>query len=199
MSKALDQITIGVALTGSFCTLDEVLDQLERLSKMGATLVPIISPVVAATDTRFGTAQYFRRRLMQITEHEPIQTIQDAEPIGPKAWFDVLLVAPCTGNTLAKLAHGITDTAVTMACKAHIRNAKPLVLSIATNDALAANAQNIAQMLVRRHVYFVPFGQDDYIKKTTSMVADCSLIPDTIMLALEGKQIQPVILSPKAQ
>lgn len=198
MNKPLSQCTIGVALTGSFCTLDEVMDQLQKLADMGATLIPIISKMVASTDTRFGTAEYFRRRLVSITGREPIETIEDAEPIGPKAPFDVLLVAPCTGNTLARLAHGITDTPVTMACKAHIRNGKPLVLSIATNDALAGNAKNIAEMLNRHHVYFVPFGQDDYVKKVTSMVASCSLIPETLEHALQGKQIQPILLPGKA-
>lgn len=191
----MNNITLGFALTGSFCTLDTVMPVMEQLVKEGVNVVPIISFAVANSDTRAGKAQDFIDRITQITGKEPIKTIQAAEPIGPKALLDVLVVAPCTGNTLAKLAHGITDSPVTMACKSHLRNERPLILSVSTNDGLGANATNIGIMLNRHNVYFVPFRQDDPIKKHHSLIADVGLIPSAIEAALEGKQLQPILLS----
>lgn len=189
--------TIGFALTGSFCTLAQILPMMQNLVNKGANVVPIISRAVAETDTRFGKAQDFIEQITAITGKKPIDTIPDAEPIGPKAMLDALLVAPCTGNTLAKLANGITDTPVTMACKAHLRNLKPLVLAISTNDALSNNARNIGQLLNMRHVYFVPFGQDDPQKKRASLIADFDKIEETLEMALQGNQIQPIIITGK--
>lgn len=190
----MKDLTVGFALTGSFCTVERVLPQMEKLVEMGADIIPVISYAMDTTDTRFGTAQGWKKRIREISGKDPIATIEEAEPIGPKALLDVLVVAPCTGNTLAKLAHAVTDTPVLMACKAHLRNERPVVLSIATNDGLSANAQNIGMLLCRKHVYFVPFGQDDPGKKCNSLVANAELIPDTVELALVGRQIQPVLL-----
>lgn len=189
----MKDLKIGFALTGSFCTIDNVLPQMEKLVGMGADIVPISSYAMDRTDTRFGLARDFKNRIVEITGKDPITTIQGAEPIGPQALLDVLVVAPCTGNTLAKLANAITDTPVLMACKAQLRNERPLVLAIATNDGLSANAQNIGRLLGRRNIYFVPFGQDDHVKKCNSLVASNELIPETIEMALQGRQIQPLL------
>ena len=158
------------------------------------TVIPIVSQTAASTDTRFGTASQLMEQLRQMTGREPITTIEGAEPIGPKALLDVLVIAPATGNTIAKLACGITDTAVTMAAKAHLRNGRPVVLALASNDALAAGAQNIGALLARKHYYFVPFGQDNAEKKPCSLVADFSQIPAAVVAALEGRQLQPLLL-----
>lgn len=187
-------MTIGFALTGSFCTLKEALAELERLVATGARVVPIVSGAVANTDTRFGSAAYFKEEIKRITGVEPIDTIAGAEPIGPKNLLDALVICPCTGNTLAKIANAVTDTPVTMAAKAQLRNRKPVVLAIATNDGLSANAKNIGALLNVRNVYFVPFGQDDPTKKQSSLIADYAQIPEAIELALEGEQIQPLLL-----
>lgn len=184
---------IGLAITGSFCTFANVEQEILNLKNTGAILHPIISEKVQTTDSRFGDTGDFIRRIARITDHEPILRIEDAEPIGPRAYLDVLLIAPCTGNTMAKLANGITDTPVLMAAKAHLRNAKPLVISISTNDALGLNFKNIGELYHVKNIYFVPFGQDDPVKKPCSMVARTGLIEDTLKEALEGRQIQPVI------
>jgi dipicolinate synthase subunit B len=184
---------IGFAITGSFCTIPEVIIELERLAFLGADVYPILSATVATTNTRFGRADDFRRRIELAAGKDCIDTIAEAEPIGPKKLLDLLVVAPCTGNTLGKIANGITDTPVTMAAKAHLRNQMPLVLAIATNDGLAASAKNLGMLLNTRNIYFVPFGQDDPEKKTTSLIAHFGLIVPTIELALEGKQIQPIL------
>lgn len=184
---------IGYALTGSFCTLSEAITEMERLAFLGADITPIISSNVATIDTRFGKAADFRRRIELIAGKPCIDSIAGAEPIGPKKLLDLLIIAPCTGNTMAKMANGITDTSVTMAAKATLRNQKPVVLAIATNDGLGANAKNIGILLNVRNIYFVPFRQDDPEKKTTSLIAKFDLILPTIVLALEGKQIEPVI------
>lgn len=189
-----DQLTIGVALTGSFCTLGEVLPQLAELAKTGAILLPIVSGAVADTDTRFGSAAYFLQRLEEITGRPALTSLAQVEPIGPKKLLDILLVSPCTGNTLSKLALGITDTAVTMACKAHLRNGRPLVLAPATNDALGASAANLGRLHNTRHVFFVPYRQDDPHGKENSMVADFTLIIPALEAALQNRQLQPVIL-----
>lgn len=190
----MNTVRAGFAITGSFCTFSKVFAQIPKLVESGFELTPIMSQTVYSTDTRFGTAQSFIASIEQMTGRKVIHTVKDAEPIGPQALFDVLIIAPCTGNTLGKLAGGITDTSVTMAAKAHLRNARPIVIAIASNDALGASARNIGQLLNARNLYFVPFRQDDYVKKPTSLVADMSLIEKTVELALKGKQIQPVIL-----
>ncbi len=189
----LNEKTVGFALTGSFCTLDQVLVEMEKLKKEGANIVPIISEAVSRTDTRFGKARDWKERIKEITGKEPIETIKDVEPIGPSSLLDVLLVAPCTGNTLAKIANGITDTPVTMAVKAQLRNQKPVVIAISTNDGLNFNARNLGLLLRSRNIYFVPFGQDDPVKKSTSLIAKFEKIIPAVKEALEGRQIQPVL------
>ena len=185
---------VGFALCGSFCTHEAVLRALKTMTETYETVIPIVSQTAASTDTRFGTASQLMEQLRQMTGREPITTIEGAEPIGPKALLDVLVIAPATGNTIAKLACGITDTAVTMAAKAHLRNGRPVVLALASNDALAAGAQNIGALLARKHYYFVPFGQDNAEKKPCSLVADFSQIPAAVVAALEGRQLQPLLL-----
>lgn len=186
--------TIGFALCGSFCTYEPVLSSLATLARQYEVVVPIMSFVSAQTDSRFGTAERFRQRIEDICGRSIITTIAAAEPIGPKKLLDLLVIAPCTGNTLAKLANGIADTPVTLACKAHLRNARPVVVAISTNDALAGNAANIGQLLNRRHFYFVPFGQDSPEQKPCSLVADMAQLPQTVAFALQGKQVQPLLL-----
>ena len=188
-------IRLGFAMCGSFCTFDALLPVLRALTN-ACEITPILSPAAAETDTRFGLADRFRREVREICGHDPILTLEEAEPIGPKGLFDVLAVAPCTGNTLAKLAAGVADTSVTFACKAHLRNARPIVLGVSTNDGLAAAAANLGQLLNRKHYYFVPFRQDDPEKKPASLVADFGLLGDTIEAALAGRQIQPLLLPP---
>jgi len=188
-------LTVGFALCGSFCTLEQALLQMERLIGRGYAVIPIVSTAVYETDTRFGTAAGWMQRLEDLCGRKPIHTLTGAEPIGPQALLDILVIAPCTGNTLAKLAAGIADTPVTLACKAHLRNDRPVVLSISTNDALSAAARNIGYLLARKNIYFVPFAQDDPTGKPSSAIADLNLLPETIEAALKGKQIQP-LLSP---
>lgn len=185
---------IGLALTGSSCNFQKVFPQIEKLAEEEVDLYPIISRSVDTFDTRFGNAEEWKERLKEITKKELITTIVGAEPVGPKLNLDLLIVIPCTGNTIAKLANGITDTPVTMACKAHLRNQKPVVLAIATNDGLGINAKNIGFLLNTKNIYFVPFGQDDAIRKPNSLVAKFEMLLPTIEKALLGKQIQPVIL-----
>ena len=185
---------IGFALCGSFCTFSRVLDVLERLKTQYPNIIPILSEASYTTDTRFGAAADFRTRIEAICGHEILHTIAQAEPIGPKKLLDCLVIAPCTGNTLAKLAHGITDGPVTMAAKGHLRNGKPVVLALATNDGLSASAPNIAVLLNRKNYYFVPFGQDNAEAKPTSLIADFRKIIPTAEAALEGRQIQPILL-----
>jgi dipicolinate synthase subunit B len=185
---------IGFAITGSFCTISKAIIELERIAFLGAEIHPILSAAVASTNTRFGRVDDFRRRLEMVTGRDCIDTITEAEPIGPKNKLDLIVVAPCTGNTLGKIANGITDTPVTMAVKAQLRNQRPVVLAIATNDGLGNSARNIGTLLNAKNIYFVPFGQDDPEKKSNSLVARFGLIVPTIELALEGKQIQPVLV-----
>ncbi len=187
------QIRVGFALTGSFCTFSKVLPIIEQMQSQGFVLTPILSEHAATMDTRFGTAQSWRNQLTEICACAPIDTIVAAEPIGPSALFDVLVVAPCTGNTLAKLAHGITDTTVPMAVKSHLRGARPVVLALSTNDALSGSAANLGMLLNRRHYYFVPMGQDNPQKKPYSLVAHMEQLPETIHAALEGRQLQPLL------
>lgn len=185
---------IGFALTGSSCNFEFVFPEIEKLANEGADLYPIISPAVDTFDTRFGTAQEWKDKLKKITGKELIKTIVEAEPVGPKLNLDVVIVAPCTGNTIAKLANAITDTSVTMAVKAHLRNNRPVVLAIATNDGLGANAKNIGMLLNMKNMYFVPFRQDNAMSKPKSLIADFSLIQPTITDAIKGNQYQPLLL-----
>ena len=189
----MNKKTMGFAICGSFCTFDRMLQEIRALTAQ-YEITPILSESSAQTDTRFGKAETFVQALTAITGKPPITSITGAEPIGPQALFDLITVAPCTGNTLAKLALGITDSPVTMACKAQLRNERPLILAISTNDGLSANAPNIGLMLNRKHCYFVPFTQDDPQKKPNSLVADFSQIAQTAQSALQGKQIQPILL-----
>lgn len=190
----LNGIKVGVAITGSFCTFDTILVEIQRLVDEGADVYPIMSYNAYNFDTRFGLAEEWKERIRKATGKEIISTIQDAESIGPKAYLDIIVVAPCTGNTLAKLANAITDTPVCMAYKAHLRNNKPVVIAISTNDGLGANAKSIALLLDKKHVYFVPFGQDDAIKKCNSLIAHYDMIVPTVVEALKGKQIQPLLV-----
>ena len=186
-------MNIGFAVCGSFCTYQQVFPVMEALAKLH-TIIPIFSDVSYTTDSRFGTHQAHIEKAEQICGREVLHTIAQVEPIGPKGLLDALVIAPCTGNTLAKLAHSIADGPVTMAAKSHLRNGRPVVVAVSTNDALAGAAENIGKLLGRKHYYFVPFGQDSPEKKPTSMVADFNKIPETLAFALEGKQIQPIIL-----
>lgn len=190
----LNGTRLGFVVTGSHCTMGAVLNEITKLVKEGAEVYPIVSYSISTTDTRFGKATEFCAKLKEITGHEPIKTIVDAEPIGPNKLFDVLVVAPCTGNTLAKLANGITDTPALMAIKAHLRNQRPVVIAVSTNDGLGLNAKNIATLLNTKNIYLVPFGQDNPIEKPNSLVAQLDKMCQTICLALEGKQIQPVLV-----
>ncbi len=190
----LKGVRIGYAVTGSFCTFDKIIPQIEKLVNEGADVIPIISESVNEYDTRFGKAEDFKNTLQALTGKAPISTIVEAEPIGPKALLDILVIAPCTGNTIAKITNAITDGPVTMACKAHLRNMRPVVIAISTNDGLAANAKNIGVLLNMKNIYMVPFGQDDPIKKCTSLVADFEQLLPTILNAQQNSQIQPIII-----
>lgn len=184
---------IGFALCGSFCTYAQVFPVMEDLAKEHH-ITPIFSFASSSTDSRFGTATEHLERVREICGRSPLRTVEGVEPIGPKKLLDALIIAPCTGNTLAKLAHSIADTPVTMAAKSHLRNGRPVIVAVSTNDALAGAAENIGKLLARKHYYFVPFGQDDAWNKPTSMVADFTKIPQTLEAALAGKQIQPILL-----
>ena len=190
----MKDITLGYAFCGSFCTVNKSLAVLEELAKQDIQIHPIMSEIVYATDTRFAKADELKSRVEQLCGKKIIHTITQAEPIGPKNLLDIIVVAPCTGNTLSKIALGITDTAVTMSVKAHLRNNKPVVLGIATNDALGATAKNIGILHNTQNIYFVPYGQAAPKSKLNSLVCDFKQIPQTAELALEGRQIQPVIL-----
>lgn len=184
---------IGVAFTGSFCTYKKVFEELKKLVEEGAEVQTIFSNASQTFDSRFGKAADFVADAEKITGIKPMMTINQAEPIGPKSLLDLLVILPCTGNTIAKLANGITDTPVLMAAKAHLRNEKPLVVSVSTNDALGMNMKNIGLLLNAKHLYFVPFGQDDPVKKPNSMVAHTELLIPTVEAALQGRQYQPII------
>lgn len=186
-------MNIGFAVCGSFCTFDKVFPVMEALASQH-TLIPIFSQVSYTTDSRFGTHETHIQKTEDICSRKVLHTIEQVEPIGPKKLLDALVIAPCTGNTLAKLAHSIADGPVTMAAKSHLRNGRPVIIAISTNDALAGAAENIGKLLARKNYYFVPFGQDDPEKKPTSIVADFSRIPATLEAALDGRQIQPLLL-----
>ena len=183
---------LGLALCGSYCTYEKLFKAAEKLAEK-YELVPIMSENAAETDTRFGTATEHIKRLMLLSGKKVVTTIAEAEPLGPASPMDALLIAPCTGNTLAKLSHGITDTAVTMAAKAHLRNGRPVIIALSTNDGLSGSAENIARLLNRKHFYFVPFRQDDPAKKPRSLQADFSLLEETVQAALQGRQLQPIL------
>ena len=187
-------MTIGFALCGSFCTYSQVFPVMEALVEE-YDVIPIFSDASSSIDSRFGNATDHIARAETICSRSAIATIAQAEPIGPKKLLDALVIAPCTGNTLAKLSHSIADTPVTMAAKSHLRNGRPVVVAVSTNDGLAGAAENIGRLLARKHYYFVPFGQDDAAGKPTSLVADFAQIPQTLDAALEGRQIQPILIS----
>ena len=189
----MKQPVLGFAMCGSFCTYQPVLEALEELHTVFPDIIPIMSDVSFETDSRFGPAESFRARLETICGHEILHTIPQVEPIGPKALLDALVIAPCTGNTIAKLANGIADTPVTLAAKAHLRNEAPIILAVSTNDGLGASGENIARLRQRKHYYFVPYGQDDPAAKPQSLKADFALLPAALEAALAGRQIQPLL------
>lgn len=186
---------IGYGITGSFCTFAKTRKEIIRLTEMGANVIPIFSYQAQSCDTRFGSARDFVEGVCEITGNEGIRSMQQAEPIGPNNFLDIMVIAPCTGNSAAKLSNGITDTPVLMASKAHMRNGKPLVIAISTNDALGVNFKTIGALMNMKNIYFVPFGQDNYKSKPNSMIAKLELLPDTIEAAMCGKQIQPILVS----
>ena len=191
--KQTSKATIGYALCGSFCTFSRTLEQMETLVRLGYDVIPFMSETAYSTDTRFGRAEDFIQTIENICGHPVIHTIAGAEPVGPKKMVDLLLVAPCTGNTLAKLSWGVTDTSVTMAVKSSLRIGLPVVLCLATNDGLGASAQNFGRLMNTKHMYFVPLQQDDPILKPNSLVADFTRIPETVEAALDGRQVEPVL------
>ncbi|MGE5371293.1 MAG: dipicolinate synthase subunit B [Solirubrobacterales bacterium] len=189
-------ITVGLVITGSHCTIGSVLSEVESLREAGAQIIPVLSYSARYTDNRFYRADDLAQAVERVTGNDLICTIPTAEPIGPGKMFDVLLLAPCTGNTMAKLANGITDTPALMAVKAQLRNQRPVVIAVSTNDALGLNAKNLGILINAKHIYFVPFRQDDPEAKPTSLVANMALTGETIAAALKGKQLQPMVLSP---
>ena len=192
----MEQVRVGFAFCGSFCTYDQVMPALERVKARYGDVTPIISEKSAETDSRFGPAHEFIREMERICDKRVIDTIPKAEPVGPKKLLDVLVIAPCTGSTLSRLANGMSDTSVTMAAKAMWRNGRPVVVAVSTNDGLAGSAKNIAALLDKKHVFFVPYRQDDPVGKPTSLVADFTKINDTVDAALQGRQLQPLLLGP---
>ena len=186
---------IGVAMTGSFCTFENAFLELQKLKDAEALLYPILSDAACTISSRFGNPELYKEKLRELTGREPISSIETAEPIGPGGFLDALIIFPCTGNTAAKLANGITDTPVLMAAKAHLRNNKPLIISISTNDGLGMNMRNIGLLLNSKNIYFVPFGQDNYVLKPNSLVAHTGLLLPALEAALEEKQFQPLLLS----
>lgn len=193
----LKGLKVGFVITGSYCTIRKVIDEIKKIVDEGAKVFPIVSHSVSTVDTRFGKASELCEEISKITGNNVMKTIVESEPIGPKKLLDVLVVAPCTGNTLAKLANGITDSSALMAVKAHLRNQRPVIIGVSTNDGLGINARNIATLLNTKNIYFVPFGQDDPIAKPNSLIAHFDKIIDTICYALYGKQIQPVLVEYK--
>lgn len=192
----MEHIRVGFAFCGSFCTYDQVMPALERARARYGDVTPIISEKSAEIDSRFGPAHEFIREMERICDRRVIDTIPKAEPIGPKKLLDALIIAPCTGSTLSRLANGMSDTSVTMAAKAMWRNGRPVVVAVSTNDGLAGSAKNIAALLDKKHVFFVPYRQDDPVGKPTSLVADFTKINDTVDAALQGRQLQPLLLGP---
>ncbi|WP_068619235.1 dipicolinate synthase subunit B [Paenibacillus tuaregi] len=195
----LQGITVGYAITGSHCTFAEVMPQIQRLVDSGANVIPIVSQSVMTTDTRFGTSESWQKQLKDITGNDIISTIVEAEPLGPSKRLNVLVIAPCTGNTTSKLANAMTDSPVLMAAKAQLRTGRPVVLAISTNDGLGFNLANIAKLIVAKNVYFVPFGQDNPTGKPNSLVSRMDLVPEACYAALQGQQLQPVIIEHSQQ
>lgn len=193
---SIKDLKIGIGFTGSFCTYKRMFKELQNIVEQGANVTPVFSFQAQHTDSRFGKASDFLEKAHLITDRQPIINIAQAEPIGPKGLFDIMVIAPCTGNTLAKLANGMVDSPVLMAAKSHLRNNRPLVLSISTNDALGINLKNIGLLMNMKNIYFVPFGQDDPSKKPNSMIAQLQFLIPTIEEAMEGRQIQPIVRSP---
>lgn len=191
--KTLKKLTFGYALTGSFCTFKQSLSAMEELCKSGVNVVPIMSFNAFSTDTRFGTAKEFRERIEEICQNKIISTIADAEPIGPKKLLDLLIVSPCTGNTLGKLANGIFDTPVTLAVKSHLRNERPVLIGVSSNDSLGASSRNIGVLLARKHIYFIPMRQDSPFKKPLSVVCEFERTAEAAEAALEERQLQPIL------
>ena len=190
----MKDITLGFAMCASYCTFDKAFSALEHMRGLYKDIIPIMSRNASSTDTRFGRAEEHVYRLERICERSVLTTIPEVEPLGPQGAIDILVIAPCTGTTLAKIAGGISDTSVTMAAKAHLRNGRPLLIALSTNDALSGNAENLGRLLNRKNVYFVPMGQDDPIAKPNSLVADYGRIPQAIDAALVGRQLQPLLL-----
>lgn len=189
-----NDMTVGFALTGSHCTFAETMPQIQRFVDAGAKVIPIASHTLMTTDTRFGTSENWQKQLKEITGNDIISSIVDAEPLGPSKLLDVMVIAPCTGNTTSKLANAMTESPVLMAAKAQMRNQRPLVLAISTNDGLGLNAMNVGKLLITKNVYFVPFGQDAPYAKPNSLVARMDLVMETCEAALQGKQLQPMII-----
>jgi len=187
-------INVGIGITGSHCTFEKLIPEMVKMVEMGANLYPIISPSVSFTDTRFGKANSWKEKFTAVTGNSLIDSIAGAEPVGPKSFLDVMVIAPCTGNTLAKLANGITDTSILMAAKAQLRNLKPVVLAISTNDGLGMNAKNIGLLINIKNIFLVPFGQDNPLDKANSVISNMDLLIPTITECLEGRQIQPVLI-----
>ena len=194
MNERTETRTVVFAMCGSFCSLAAVLPQIRELRRRGWAVLPLLSASAAALDTRFGTAAQLRRTLRELTGREPLTSLQQAEPLGPQKLADAMVIAPCTGTTLALLARGISGTAVTLAAKSLLRGGRPIVLAPSTNDGLAGSAPNLAALLQRKHFYFVPFGQDDCYKKPASLKSDFTLLPDTLESAMRGVQLQPLLL-----
>ena len=190
------ELRVGFVFTGSFCTYDQVFPALAACKERFGEVIPILSNFSAVTDTRFGTAAEFAEKMTEICGQKPWSSIPEVEPIGPQKLLDLLILCPCTGNTLGKLAAGVTDSSVTMAAKAHLRNGRPLLIAPSTNDGLSASAAAIGALLARKYIYFVPFGQDDPLHKPTSLVADFTLVPAAAQAALEGYQLQPLLTTP---
>lgn len=185
---------IGFAMTGSFCTFVPVFLELEHLTKVFSNVIPIMSEISYGEDTRFGAAEEHIRRITRLCGREPLHTIKEVEPIGPRGLLDLLIIAPCTGNTLSKMALGITDSTVSMAAKAQLRNEKPVLVAVSSNDGLGASGKNLMELMQKRNVYIVPFGQDDPVGKPTSLKSDMSRITEAAEAALEGRQLQPVLI-----
>ncbi len=186
--------TIGFALSGSHCTLEEAIDPILRLKEEGADIVPIVSNSILTTETRFGTPEKWLAAIREATGREPLKSIPEVEPLGPQKLVDAVVICPCTGTTMAKLANAISDSPVLMAAKAQLRNGRPVVLSITSNDILGLNARNLGTLLATKNVYFVPFGQDNPSAKPNSVAADLSRLPDAVVAALEGRQLQPLLI-----
>lgn len=190
----MNDFKAGFAVCGSFCTFSKVIPEMQKLADKGIDIYPIMSEIAYSTDTRFGKSETFRKQIEEICSRKIIYDIKDAEPVGPKKMLDILIIAPCTGNTLAKLSNGIADTSVTLAAKAHLRNQRPILIGVSTNDALGAAAKNIGNLMNCKNIFFIPMKQDDCVNKPNSVVADFTKIYDATLKALEGIQLQPVLI-----